>query len=79
LLQLILPTRQQLADQFTNQLIGCMASIVFATGATSRLARAGHSYPYWGFLKKANPFCCSWLQSLRAGKVAGKLAVIDFF
>jgi hypothetical protein len=30
-----------------------------------------------GFLKKANPLRCSWFQLLRAGKLAGKLAVIE--
>jgi hypothetical protein len=30
-----------------------------------------------GFLKKAKPLRCSWFQLLRAGKLAGKLAVIE--
>jgi hypothetical protein len=33
--------------------------------------------PKKGFLKKANPLRCSWFQLLRAGKLAGKLAVIE--
>jgi hypothetical protein len=31
----------------------------------------------WGFLKKAKPLRRSWFQLLRAGKLAGKLAVIE--